>query len=368
MNDVPPWEGWGARLRAAPMSAFLAGLCVVAFLATLGLCGARLQDGGFLVRGLWSLEACQDELVELGALSVARVWLDGAWWRVLTAGVLHGSVLHLTLNIWSLWVVGEWAERAWGSWRLLVLFVVSSVGGCLASQAWAEAPLVVGASAGIMGVAGALWVSRVVAVGPVAEALSPLSSRGLGFAIALLVGLGFLVPVIAQAGHLGGLAIGALLGWAWSGRPRAALPGASLCVGALAGLVALAARPGWRLEHDELLGYELLERDRNAEAVERLERVLAARPNEVGLANDVAYAYAKAGVRLSEAERLVRRALEEEPDNASYLDTLGWVLCRQGMAEAGRAELDRALELADDDATEIREHVETCSGAAITAP
>jgi membrane associated rhomboid family serine protease len=367
MNDVPPADGWGGRLRAAPMCAALAGVCVAFFFATLGICGARLGSGGFLVRGLWSLEACQDVLVDLGALSVARVWLDGAWWRVLTAGLLHGSVLHLILNTWSLWVVGEWAERAWGARGLLALFVVSSVGGCLASQAWAEAPMVVGASAGIMGIAGALWVARVRAVGPTSEVLAPLSARGLGTAIAVLVGLGFVVPVIAQAGHLGGLAIGGMLGWAWSGRPRAGVVGVALCLGALGGLLALAARPGWRLAHDEVLGYELLERDRDEEAVERLERVLAARPDEVGLANDVAYGYAKAGVRLVEAERLVRRALEEEPGNPNYLDTLGWVLCRRGDAERGTQQLERAVALAEGDDAEILAHLEACGSAGVDA-
>ncbi|WP_181197134.1 rhomboid family intramembrane serine protease, partial [Enhygromyxa salina] len=113
--------------------------------------------GDALVRSLWTFE--DPELLRAaGGLAATRVWLHGEWWRVLSAGLLHGSWLHLVLNMMGLWVVGQWTEKAWGWWRQLLLFFVSSVGGCLASLAWAEAPLVVGASAGIFGVAGALVV------------------------------------------------------------------------------------------------------------------------------------------------------------------------------------------------------------------
>jgi membrane associated rhomboid family serine protease len=346
------------------MSGVLAGVCVAAFLATWGVCGARVGSAAFGVQALWSLDACRDTLVDLGALSVASVWLDGSWWRVATTGVLHGSVLHLALNVWSLLVVGEWAERVWGPWRTLGLFVLASLGGCLASQAWAEAPMVVGASAGIMGVAGALLVGRLAGVGAVATELEPLSARALGISVALLVGIGFVVPVIAQAGHLGGLVVGAALGWVGSGRRSAWVGGVVVAVVAV-GLALGAFRPGWRLAHDEMLGYELLERGRDAEAVARLERVLAARPEDVGLANDVAYGYAEAGIELDRAEALVLGALRDAPDNASYLDTLGWVLCRRGETAEGMEQLEAAVRALEESDPEVEGHLEQCATARV---
>lgn len=346
------------------MSAGLAGVCVLAFLATWGLCGARVGADAFGVDAIWTLEACRSSLLDLGALSVAGVWLDGAWWRLATAGVLHGSVLHLILNIWSLFVVGEWAERVWGPWRLLGVFAVSSLAGCLASQAWAEAPMVVGASAGIMGVAGAILVGRLAGVGPVQRGLAPLSARALGLSVAILIGLGFVVPVIAQAGHLGGLAAGALLGWWGCGRRDGWVGGVGALL-LLCGLAGAAARPGWRLAHEEVLGYELLERGRDAEAVQRLERVLAARPDDAGLANDVAYGYAEAGIELERAEDLARFAVGEAPDNASYLDTLGWVLCRRGEVEAGMERLRAAVEVLEEGDAEIEGHLGACAGVRV---
>ena len=224
--------------------------------------------------------------------------------------------------------------------------------------------MVVGASAGIMGIAAAILVGRLVGVGRVQRELAPLSARALGSSVAILVGLGFVVPVIAQAGHLGGLAVGAALGWAGSGRRRAWL-GWAAAAGLIVGTAGAAARPGWRLAHDEVLGYELLERGRDREAVARLERVLASRPDDPGLANDVAYGYAEAGIELERAETLVRQALAEAPDNASYLDTLGWVLCRRGEIDAGMEQLGAAVRALDASDAEIEGHLDTCAAASI---
>ena len=104
-------------------------------------------------------------LVKLGALDLTHVWVDGEWWRVLTTGFLHGSLLHLLLNMTALGSIGDWVEHAWGPWRSLLLFLASSVGGCLASLMWCESQMVVD-----MGGAGVHGSSRGAAeVGAVCE-------------------------------------------------------------------------------------------------------------------------------------------------------------------------------------------------------
>ncbi|MFM8718500.1 MAG: tetratricopeptide repeat protein, partial [Chthoniobacterales bacterium] len=45
--------------------------------------------------------------------------------------------------------------------------------------------------------------------------------------------------------------------------------------------------------------------------------------------NYLGYMWAEKGQNLAEAEQFIRRALEQEPDNAAYLDSLGWVLYQQ---------------------------------------
>ena len=51
--------------------------------------------------------------------------------------------------------IGDYVEDTWGSLRTLALFVASSLAGCLASLVWCESSMVVGASAGVLGQAGA---------------------------------------------------------------------------------------------------------------------------------------------------------------------------------------------------------------------
>ena len=365
---IGPGQPVRARLRQAPMTVTLIGLCLGVFVATLSACAAWSPSWvQILFASLSSLGACRDTLIAGGALDLARVWLDGEWWRVASTGLHHGSWLHVILNTWSLWVVGEWAESTWGWARLLALFAVSSVVGCLASVGWAEAPMVVGASAGVLGIAGALLVGRVGGRGVVRRRLAPISARHLAIALGVLLAIGFAVPIIAQAGHLGGLAVGVLLGFAWSGRGRRwGVTGRAGVVLLALGLAWVARAPTWRPAYHEFLGHRLLQLGQYAAAVEAFDRALAMAPDDPVLANAVAYGLAEAGHDLVRAEELVTFALEAEPDNADYLDTLGWVHCRAGRVELGLAVLEQARAAAEESIPELEEHLEACAEADVS--
>lgn len=362
--DLPSLRG---RAVSVWVTTVVIVVCVGAFIASLGACAAQSAQPVDVLANPWlQMEGCGPTLEQAGALRLSSMWLDGAWWRVISAGLLHGSVLHLVLNMWSLWVVGELAEMAWGHARTAVLFGLSSVGGCLASAAWVEAPMVVGASAGIMGMAGALLVGRLLGRGRVATVLAPLSPRILGGWLVVLVALGFFIDVIAQAGHIGGLMIGLLLGLAWSGRDATLAVAGRMGVGlGMAGLVLAARQPQWRPPYYQFLGQGYLDRDQVDEAVGAFEKALQRDPEDASMANDLAYALAKAGARLDMAEVLVRGALEEDPESAAYVDTLGWVLCRQGRTTEGLEALEKASELSEGEDEEIEGHLGECGGAAV---
>jgi len=362
-----PALSMGSRLAAAWVTVTIIAVCLVAFAGTLAVCATRVDAPGSMLAGSWiQLRMCEDTMKDAGALHLSSVWLDGSWWRVISAGFLHGSVLHVVLNIWSLWVVGEWAERAWGHARAAVLFGVSSVMGCLASAAWVEAPMVVGASAGIMGMAGALLVGRLIGRGAVGEALRPISAKILGGWLVVLVALGFFVDMIAQAGHLGGLVAGLLLGLAWSGREPAVGLAGRVGVGiAMTALVVLARQPEGRANYYEFLGYGYLDRGADEAAIGAFEKALEREPKDAELANAVAYGLAKEGIRLEYAEELVRRALVQDGENADYLDTLGWIFCRRGDALEGMEYVRRASVASGGEVEEIEEHLEDCASAAV---
>lgn len=81
-------------------------------------------------------------------------------------------------------------------------------------------------------------------------------------------------------------------------------------------------------------------------------------PSHAQALNYLGYMWAERGVNLAEAEEYIRRAVDQEPDNAAYLDSLGWVLYQQGRYHEAVVPLERASQLsaADPDAV-IEEHL-----------
>ncbi|MCB9566753.1 MAG: rhomboid family intramembrane serine protease [Myxococcales bacterium] len=361
-DDDPP-ATWRARAAATPGTAAITALCLLLFAVTLGLLVVRADDPWTaLGRSLWSIDG--EVLRALGALELSRIWLDGEWWRVLTAIFLHGSWIHLILNCTALISVGEWLERGIGTARALVIFGIAGIGGSLASLAWCEAPMVVGASAGILGMAGALWLARIGGSTAVRARIRQVSATSLAAMIVLCLGLGLVVPVIAQAGHLGGLVAGSL-GFLLLMRHgvQRALPGSAL-IALFALSAVLGVKPSFRDNYQLFLGYRYLEDDRPEDALAAFEIALAARPEDPDLANAVAYHLALAERDLDRAEQLVDVAMAADPDNADYLDTKGWLACLRGDAERGLELLRRAKAASSREIPEITEHIEACAGAA----
>jgi Tfp pilus assembly protein PilF len=75
-----------------------------------------------------------------------------------------------------------------------------------------------------------------------------------------------------------------------------------------------------------------------------LETLLELKPDDAGVNNDLGYLYADRGKNLEKAEQMVRKAVQEEPKNSAYLDSLGWVLFKQGKFPEALAQLELAVE------------------------
>ncbi len=82
--------------------------------------------------------------------------MDGQWWRLVTAGFLHGGVLHILMNSWVLFDLGAEVETFYGTSRLIVFYFVSTVTGFAASSHINGGHFSVGSSAGIFGLIGAM--------------------------------------------------------------------------------------------------------------------------------------------------------------------------------------------------------------------
>jgi rhomboid protease GluP len=93
-------------------------------------------------------------LVAFGAKEPYAI-ANGQWWRYITAGFLHGGLLHFAMNSWVLFDLGREVEQFFGTARFLVIYFVSSVAGFFVSNMF-SASISVGASAGIFGLIGAM--------------------------------------------------------------------------------------------------------------------------------------------------------------------------------------------------------------------
>lgn len=347
-------------------------ICILVYAATLSAAISTAPDpADTALRSLWSLAGHEEVFRRFGALELVRVWVDNEWWRVLSTALLHGSLLHLVLNVGSLAAIGDHVERLWGGPRTLLLFIASSLAGCLASLVWCESSMVVGASAGVLGQAGALWSARRFGDTTTQQTLEDISDFRLGLLILLCLALGALVPGIAQAGHVGGLVMGTAIGWLWSHprRPWQRLAGTVLGVGALATLGVIGRAPTWFANYHVFRGLRALEDKDPNTALTHLHIAEQKDPDNAVMLNDVAYKLSLEHLELDWAEQLARRATTSDPENENFLDTLGWILCLQGQPEAGLPLIRQSLSFfGEAPPEEISQHERDCPTASVAPP
>ena len=90
---------------------------------------------------------------------------------------------------------------------------------------------------------------------------------------------------------------------------------------------------------------------------EILEKVLEEDPDNTTVNNDLGYLYADQGKNLERAEKMIRKAIKAEPDNAAYQDSMGWVLYRLGRHAEAATFLEKAISLPGGPDATILEHL-----------
>lgn len=149
-------------------------------------------------------------------------WLTGQQaaggepWRLLAYAFLHGSVLHLLVNLASLMSLGPVLERSLGSVRFLVLYVVSALGGGLGTcLLYHPNGSVVGGSGALFGMLGCAVAMNMRAGRHLLDFLSFEGPRQLLGMIAINLAIGFWLPFISNTGHVGGLVAGFVVTFLW---------------------------------------------------------------------------------------------------------------------------------------------------------
>ncbi len=144
---------------------------------------------------------------ELGIMNRTDV-SSGEWYRLLTSNFLHADIMHLFVNMYSLYNVGGSVLNFFKPFGFGVIYIVSGIVGSLFSYLFGNYGFSrgsLGASGAIMGLLGSLLAYSIIA-----QRYDILSVI---FINLVIVGLyGFLIPQIDNWGHLGGLVAGFVLG------------------------------------------------------------------------------------------------------------------------------------------------------------
>jgi len=168
-------------------------------------------------------------LISFGAKVNSLINNDGEWWRFVAPVFLHGNVAHLLMNMYGLWVLGPYVERLYGSAKFVFFWVLTGVAGVVASYLSVQPELArsggaaaqflfkfndavsVGASGALFGLIGVLFVFGIKYRRELPDGFKQAFGTGMLPTILLNIFIGYIIPVIDNAAHLGGLVAGAAL-------------------------------------------------------------------------------------------------------------------------------------------------------------
>jgi membrane associated rhomboid family serine protease len=176
--------------RQAPATYVLIGLNVAAYLFEIAGGGGGIGNPSFSSVNDFALRG----------VSVA----NGEWYRLVTGGFLHASLIHIGFNMLLLFFLGRLLEPALGTVRFLAVYFASLLAGAFGALLLTD-PLTstLGASGAVFGLAGATFV---IARG---RGMDAIASQ-IGFLIVINLVFSFGASNISVGGHLGGLAGGVL--------------------------------------------------------------------------------------------------------------------------------------------------------------
>jgi rhomboid protease GluP len=182
------------------------GGCTLLYLVALLLSGPSALGAG----GLFSILSPSTQVLFLfGASGGIPVFGLGRWWTILSAGWLHGNLLHILFNM--LWVrqLAPAVADMYGAGRMVLIYTIAGACGFLLSSFAGSVPglhgagITIGASASIMGLLGAL-----VHYGRKSVSIA-VTSQAFTYAVILFV-FGLAMPGVDNYAHAGGFAGGYL--------------------------------------------------------------------------------------------------------------------------------------------------------------
>jgi rhomboid protease GluP len=168
----------------------------------------------FLAELRWGGSTSPLTLHRLGALEPWAIRYGGQYWRLVTALFLHYGPLHLVFNLYALFVIGPGLERAIGSVRFALYYLLAGLGSSvgvllLRMFDFSRPEQLVGASGCVMGLVG-VWAGYLVRHRH--EAFAGRRLQNIVLIVVIQTAFDLSTPQISMAAHLSGLATGLVLG------------------------------------------------------------------------------------------------------------------------------------------------------------
>ncbi len=132
-------------------------------------------------------------------------------------------------------------------------------------------------------------------------------------------------------------------------RVKGDYPAAAAAYGRAMLRIAAPSEFDWPLFYDRAVAYEQAGQWPLAEA--DFKKALQLEPNQPMVLNYLGYSWAERGEHLDDARRMIEAAARQRPDDGAIVDSLGWVMLRQGDADGAVRTLERATELDPEDPT-----------------
>jgi len=144
-------------------------------------------------------------LVLLGA-KVNELITQGQYYRLISAMFLHGGIVHLAVNMYSLYAIGPMVEKVYGKAKFIAIYFVAGICSSLLSYVYSPS-MSIGASGAIFGLLGAVLVFAIKSKGKTGSAFI----RSILAVIIANIFIGMTLPGIDNFGHIGGLIGGIII-------------------------------------------------------------------------------------------------------------------------------------------------------------
>jgi len=273
-------------------------------------------------------------------------------WRAFTSMWLHVGALHLLLNMWCLNIYGRVTERLFG-WRFyLLMYAFAGLCGSLASLGWRPDRVSAGASGAIFGVAGALVMPYQSGALSADAAVLKRASKSLLTFIGYNLFIGFVVPVIDNSAHLGGLLGGFAMGMLWTryrhALDRGLLQRIAIVCAVFVGVTFATVRYVHRWDVLAVQANSALRAEKYDEAIAKAKAAIAHAPDDANAYSILGSAYVAKDQPKEAAEALEHAVRLDSKDEFSFR-RLGAAYLRLERYEDARRVLEQAVGLNEKD-------------------